>query len=153
MSEKDSEVRKATPKDIPQILRLYESGLRELGETDTKEEFLLRKIVNSYHLAPCFLLIIHGKIVGMAGFTVMTSSHNGVASMIDYMFFIEEEHRKLKNLSALVNAAKHFASETKMSIKIEFFTNNDEELRKRLLKMHGFRVVSVCGVYNPEGEK
>ncbi len=145
------EIRQATPRDIPFILELYKDGLKELGETDIKEPLLLKKVVNSYHLAPCFLLIINGIIRGMAGFTVGTSSHNGVASMMDYMFYVQEEYRSLKNLSALVKSAKDFASKKMMPIKLEFLTNNDEKLRARLLKMHGFRVFSICGLYNPEG--
>jgi len=132
---------------------MYHSSLIECGEIDINEDLLLKKVVNSYHLAPCFLLIIDDIICGMAGFTAEASSHNGVVSMIDYMFYVKKEHRSLENLSALVKEAKDFANEKKMPIKVEFkVKNNDEELRKRLLVMHGFEVHSVSGIYNYKGK-
>lgn len=141
-------IRQATAKDIPIILDLYEKGLRELGETEILESLLLQKVVNSFHLAPCFLLVIDDNVVGIAGFTVVTTSHNGVASLADYMFYVSPEHRNIKNLSELINAAKDFATDKNISIRIESLANNDEDLRKRLFTMHGFRVLSVTGVYN-----
>lgn len=140
-------IRQATPKDIPVILDLYAKGLIELGETDIYENLLLKKVVNSLHLAPCFLMIKDGNIEGMAGMTVVTTSHSGVAMLCDYMFYVQPEHRNLKALSELVENIKQFAREKDMPVKLEFITDNDQKLRERVLEMHGFKVYSVSGIY------
>lgn len=139
-------VRQATPKDIPYIMELYRLGLEELGETKIFDSMLLKKIVNSYHLAPCFLLEKDGNIIGMAGLTSVTSSHNGDAMLSDYMFYIKPEHRSLKNLGALVNSAKDYASGANLPLRLEFYGSVSQEVRKRLFKMHGFNVDAVVGV-------
>lgn len=137
-------IRKATPKDIPHILRLYKAGLEELG-LKYSESLLLNKVVTSYHLAPCFLLDIDG-VVGFAGFTMVTESNSGQEVMADYMFYVEPEHRNMKELSKLVGAAKDFAKGHGFPLRVEFILNNDEELKRRLLKMHGFDVALLVGV-------
>ena len=140
-------IREATAKDIPVILDLYKKGLEELGCFDWQESLLLKKVVNSFHLAPCFLLELDD-IVGMAGFTTVTTSHNGVATLNDYMFYVLPEYRNIKNLGGLVEGVKSFADTHGMPLRLEFLTNNDEELRKRVLKLHGFKIYSVVGTYN-----
>lgn len=84
----------------------------------------------------------------MAGFTTVTSSFSGVVILSDYMFYIEPEHRSLENLGSLVEASKQFATETGLPIRLEFIVHDDEALRIRLLKMHGFKPRSVVGVYH-----
>jgi hypothetical protein len=148
--ERREMIRKATKDDFHSILELYRKGLEELGETNIVESMLLKKVVNSYQLAPCFLLVINDNIAGMAGFTTATTSHNGVASLVDYMFYVEPEHRNIKNLGDLVQSAKEFAIEHALPIRLEFVTNNDEETRKRLFKLHGFEPSAVVGFYNKE---
>ena len=140
-------IRQATTKDISVILELYKKGLEELGCHDWQESLLLKKVVNSFYLAPCFLLELD-EIVGMAGFTTVTTSHNGVATLNDYMFYVLPEHRNIKNLGGLVEGIKSFADEHMMPLRLEFITNNDEELRKRVFKLHGFKVCSVVGEYH-----
>ena len=146
-------VKQATPKDFPRIVELYEEGAREMGETDIDKNIVLKHVSAAYQLAPCFLLTNDDRIDGMAGFSVVASSHNCVATMIDYLFYIKSEYRWLKNLSALFEAAKTFAKEHKMPLRIEFSANKDEELRKRVLTMHGFNIHAVVGMYNPNGEE
>tara|TARA_R110002020_G_scaffold95809_1_gene229607 strand:- start:654 stop:1085 length:432 start_codon:yes stop_codon:yes gene_type:complete len=140
-------IRKATASDIPYILDLYKKGLKEIG-ADGKESLLLNKIVTSYHLAPCFLLEVGGEVVGMAGFTIVTQSHDGSTRLADYMFYVEPQHRSIKTLGRLVEAAKAFSKEHDLPLRLEFISRNDEELRRRVLKMHGFEVVCVIGEYN-----
>lgn len=139
-------VRVATSSDIPRILDLYKKGLEEIG-LEYSESLLLKKIINSYHLAPCFVLE-EDEIVGMAGFTVVTTSHNGDARLADYMFYVLPEHRNIKSLGRLVSAAKDFAKEHDLPLRLEFISQNDEELKKRVLKMHGFEVVCIVGEYH-----
>ena len=141
-------IREATPKDIPYILDLYRKGLEELGETNISESCMLRKIVNSYQLAPCFLLEIDDIIAGIAGLTVITSSHNGDATLSEYMFYVLPEHRSLKNLSGLVEKSKAFASQNDFPLRLQFFTDQDQKVRERLFEMHDFKVIAVVGVYN-----
>ncbi len=139
-------VRKATSNDIGDILDLYKSGLRELGE-DWVEHLLVRKIVNSFHLAPCFVLVVNDNIVGMAGLTTLIFAPTGQATLTDYMFYILPEHRGLKNLSALVDQCKAFSREKKMPLKIQFAAPVPEDVRKRLFKIGGFKVCAVIGEY------
>lgn len=136
-------VRKAQPKDFGLILELYKKGLDELG-LEYKESLLVKKIVNSWHLAPCFLI----EDYGVAGFTTVTSSHDGKARLADYMFYVEPEHRNIKTLGRLVEAAKDFAKEQDMPLRLEFLAQDNAELRARVLKIHGFDVVCVVGEYN-----
>lgn len=140
-------VRQATAADIPYILDLYKKGLDELGQ-EWKESLLLKKIVNSYQLAPCFLLEIDGIIRGMAGLTAVTTSHNGVASLDDYMFYVEPDSRNIKTLNALVSKAKEFAMLHDIPLRVNFSVKDDLKTRERLLKMNGFEVRSVMGVYH-----
>jgi len=143
------EVRKATPQDIPYILDMYKKGLNELGFTDWKESLLVKKVTESFILAPCFIMVKNDIVIGMAGLTIVITSHNGVATLADYMFYVEPEHRNITNLGGLTDKIKSFSDETGMPVKLEFLAlNNDEKLKSRVLNMHGFDVFSVTGVYD-----
>lgn len=141
------QVRKATPQDFPYILDLYMKGLEELGE-NYLESMCLKKVVLSYHLAPCFLLVDCDNIIGIAGLTTVTSSHNGDATLSDYMFYVLPEHRSLENLSSLVEAAKEFASETDMPLILNFIVKNNHKINERLMRMHGLEVRYIAGIYH-----
>lgn len=139
-------IRKAVNGDIDDILRLYKAGLRELGEK-YKESLVLDKVLKSFTLAPCFLSVVDDKIVGMVGLTLSITSHNGVASLADYMFYVEPEHRNIKTLDALMNKVKDFAVSHKLPVRLDFFTKRDEGAKKRLFSRYGFEVKGVMGVY------
>lgn len=139
-------IRKATPKDMPYILEMYKSAMIELGE-EYEESYLLKKIVNSYHLAPCFLLVIDDRICGMAGLTSVTMPNTGKAMLSDYVFYVDDDYRSLPNLSELVDSAKAFAKKHNLPLRLDFVVNGDQKIRERLLEMHGFEVKSIVGVY------
>ena len=141
-------IRIATPQDFPTILDMYEAGLRELGETKLDREMMLRKIAESYNLAPCFLLENNGIIIGIAGLSIITSPWNGDASLSEYMFYVLPEHRNIKNLSALVNKSTEFASSHDLPLRLEFATETSEKIRERLFRMHNFKVCAVVGSYD-----
>lgn len=140
-------VRIAAPDDFDEIARLYKAGLTELGQKYDDEK-VLNKVVTSYYLAPCFLLEIDGKICGIAGFTTVTSSHSGDASLADYMFYVEPKHRNMDSLNALTGAVKDFASAHKLPVRLEFLSHDDEAVKKRLLKRHGFEIGAIIGVFH-----
>ena len=140
-------IREATAKDIPYILDLYRAGLEELGESNIIESMLLRKIVNSFHLAPCFLLEKCGTMVGMAGFTVVTSSQNGTASLADYMFYIKPEHRNIKAIKSLVVEAVKFSNENDLPLRLDFVTDASVASKARLAEMCGLTVKGVICEY------
>lgn len=140
-------IRIATPADFEDILELYKAGLEELG-FKYKEDLLKIKIVNSYKLAPCFLVVMNDKICGMAGFTVVTTSHDGVASLADYMFYIKPEHRNIKTLDALMKTIKEFAMTHGLPVRLDFFISKSLKSHKRLLERYGFKVSALLGVYN-----
>lgn len=133
--------------ELDEVLRLYKDGCDELG-LEWKESFLVKKITESFLLAPCFLLCVNDRICGMAGFTVIKTSHNGDATLADYMFYVEPKHRNIKNLSGLVREAQSFAKSHNLPIRIEYVCNNDEALKRRLLEMNGFKVSGIIGVYH-----
>lgn len=139
-------IRQATPEDIDFILDMYMRGIRELGE-EGNASFMVKKILTSMQLAPCFLLVIDDIIAGMAGLTLARSSHNGVATVSDYMFYVYPKYRSLENLTGLVQESKRFADSHNLPLRLEFVANGDEKLRERLLKMHGFKICSVVGKY------
>lgn len=141
-------IRQATSSDIKDILRLYKAGLNELGYTDWKESLLVKKITESFVLAPCFLIENDGIISGMAGLTLVITSHNGVATLCDYMIYIDKDIRNIKILGGLMDEIKRFADSQNLPVKLEFICNNDEEVRKRLYKRNGFTPRSVTGYYN-----
>jgi hypothetical protein len=141
-------VRQATNHDLGEILRLYKEGLEELGYTDWKEHLLVKKITESFVTAPCFLLVIDDRICGMAGLTLVTISHSGVASLQDYMFFVEKEHRSPKTLKILVDACKQFANKNSFPLRFHFLVFDDLALKARVLQKHGLNVFSVSGEYN-----
>lgn len=140
-------IRQATPKDIPCVVRLYKAGLGELGEK-YKEDLVFQKVATCFYLAPCFLLEVNDNIQGIAGLTLLTTSHNGDAQLADYMFYIKPEHRSLKTLNSLVKEVKAFAKEKNLPLRLEFISNDDEDLKRRLLSMNGFKVGSIIGVYH-----
>lgn len=140
-------IREATSSELDEVLRLYKAGCDELG-LEWKESFLVKKITESFLLAPCFLLVIDGKICGMAGFTVIKTSHNGDATLADYMFYVDPQYRNIQNLGGLVREAQSFAKSHNLSLRVEFLCNDDEALKRRLLKMHDFKVSAIVGVYD-----
>lgn len=139
-------IRQATPKDIPYILRLYKAGLDEMGISNYTEANLLNKIVVSYQLAPCFLVEVDDKIVGMAGLTTKIESWSQKATLCEYMFYVEPQHRSLRVLGGLVKKSKDFARENNFPFRLELTLQNDEALRKRLFKMYGFEPKAIVGV-------
>lgn len=141
------QVRKATKEDIPKVINLYKSGLIEAGEP-YKENAIVKKVVSSYLIAPCFLLVIDDTICGMAGLTVITSSHSGDAMLGDYIFYVEPKYRNIKTLGALVNACKDFAVAHSLPLRVDFKCHNMPAKRERLLRYFGFNIHSVVGVYN-----
>lgn len=145
-SNKHMVIRIATGEDLEDIISLYERGLKELNEP-YKHELLIKKVTESYILAPCFLVVINDKIVGMAGFTLVTTSHSGVASLADYMFFIEKEHRNIKTLDALMKQIKEFAMTHNLQIRLDFLVDRSVGVKKRLFERYGFNVNSIVGVY------
>lgn len=140
-------IKKAKSEDLDDVIKLYRAGLTELGEKYS-DAYTLNKVLTSFYLAPCFLLVIDGKICGIAGLTSVVTSHNGVASLTDYMFYILPEHRSLKTLNSLVKEVKAFAKSQKLPLRLEFISNNDEKLKERLLSMNGFKIGGVIGVLN-----
>lgn len=140
-------IRQATASDIPYIIALTTEAMEEMDKP-VVDSMIMAKVVNSFHLAPCFLLEKHGNIVGIAGFTVITSSWSGDATLTDYLFYVQPEHRNMNNLSGLVKNAKEFASEHDLPLRIESMTHDDEDARKRLFDMHNFKVSAVVGMYN-----
>jgi len=142
------EIVQAKSSEIPYILGLYRDGLEELGAKNIKDSLLVNKVVAGFHLAPCFLLKIDGIIRGIAGLTVVHSSHSGDAMLSEYMFYVEPEFRSLKHLSALVNACKTFADEHGFLLRFEFINQVDIRIRERLFKMHNFQIKSVIGEYD-----
>lgn len=84
----------------------------------------------------------------MAGFTTVTTSHSGVATLCDYMFYVDPDVRSIETLGGLVKASQEFAKEQGMRMRIEFISRNDEKLRKRMFERFGFDVVAVVGGYN-----
>lgn len=145
MEKSPTLVRKAKSADIPYILDLYKKGLEELG-LEYQESLLVKKIVDSLKLAPCFLLI-KDEIVGMWGLTMGSLSHSGELVVQDYMLYIEPEHRGMKTLGEMVEYVKSFADENKLIVRLEHVGRNPE-LSKRLYKMHGFEPTSVIGEYH-----
>jgi hypothetical protein len=141
-------IRQAVPFDFPHIVTLYKDALIELGETDIKEEYLYKKIVDSFYLAPCILLVINDKICGMVGLSIQTTSHNGVASLTDYMIYVKEEHRSPANLKALIEEAKRFAKDSNMPLLLDYIVQEDTPLKERMLKKYGFSICHITGVYN-----
>jgi GNAT superfamily N-acetyltransferase len=142
------EIVQAEQKDLPYIITHYKKGLEELGAENIKDSLILNKVVSGFHLAPCFLLKIDGIIRGIAGLTVVHSSHSGDAMLSEYMFYVEPEYRSLKHLSALVNACKDFADEHNFLLRFEFVNQVDIRIRERLFKMHNFQIKSVIGEYD-----
>lgn len=140
-------VRKASSEDLREVCRLYRAGLDELGYK-YDDNLVEKKVSNAYYCAPCFLLELDGRIAGMAGLTAGVICYSGEVTLSDYMVYVEPEHRSLPHLSGLVNACKDFASEQKCSLRLDFVSENDEKLRIRLLKMHGFQVGSIVGVFD-----
>lgn len=140
-------IRKAETKDLDDVIKLYRAGLTELGEKYS-DSLTMNKVLTCFYLAPCFLLVIDDKICGIAGLTVITISHSGVAQLTDYMFYVLPEHRSLKTLNSLVKEVKAFAEEQNLPLRLEFISNGDEKLKERLLNMNGFKIGGVIGVYN-----
>lgn len=146
MDTSQKSLRKATNKDLPKVLELYKKGLEELGITNHKESYLVDKVISSWNLAPCFILE-KNDIVGMAGLTMGTECWSGNATLCDYMFYVEPEHRTLSNLGGLVRECKQFADDIGLPLRINLTINNDEKLRERLLKMYGFKPIQIAGLY------
>ena len=141
-------IRQATLGDIDRVAELYIEGLDELGSKNIDPAKVEQKVRISFNLAPCFCLVKDGIIIGIAGLTLITSSWSGDASLADYMFYVEPQHRNIKRLSALVNKSKEFADLHNLPLRLEFATNVSAEVRTRLFKMHGFKVASVMGEYH-----
>lgn len=143
----ENNIRVARPKDFPVILELYKKGLTELGE-DFDAKFLEEKIKRVYHCAPCFLLETHDKIIGMAALHLGAHNLTGCLTLSDLLFYVEPEHRNLSRLSGLVEACKEFSKDHNIPLQLNFVTKTSLKNRERLLRMHGFQVNSIVGVYN-----
>lgn len=142
-------IRQAEQGDLPYVYTMYREGLLELGETKLVESYMINKIVTSRQLAPCFVLTIDGIIRGMAGLTLVHSSHNGDAMLSEYMFYIQPKFRGLKHLSALVNKTKEFALAHNLPLRFDFLNQSvSPRVRERFAALFGFKVTSVVGEFN-----
>lgn len=142
-------IRQATTKDIPHILELYKAGLEEIGYTDWQDNLLMKKVTESFVTAPCFLVEFNGKVLGMAGLCLVVTSHSGVATLMDYMFYVDKSVRNIKTLSGLMKEIKQFAIEHNFPVRLNFTCNDsDEKLKRKLLEKYGFKVRFVTGGYN-----
>lgn len=146
MVHKDSiHIRQAAKEDLSRVLELYKAALDELDQKWSHDR-LVKKIADSFILAPCFLVESNGIICGMAGFTVVSASHNGEESLADYMFYVKPEQRNLRTLKALLYEVKAYAKQQNLPIRVEYLCNNDEALKRRLLSLNGFEVRGIIGV-------
>ena len=140
-------IEKAHSTDIPKIIGFYKKALDEMG-IDYLESLVSKTVTDSFFIAPCFLLKIDGIIRGITGMTITYSPWSGNATLSDYIFYIEPEYRDKDNLGGLVKNCKEFADEIGVPLQVNFVVNDDEELRKRVLRKYGFKVASVVGKYN-----
>lgn len=140
-------IRKAKSTDIPRIIELYRESLDEIG-VNHLDSLTSKVVTDNFFLAPCFVLEINGTIRGIAGLTVSFIPWSGDATLKDYIFYVEPEHRNIDNLGGLVSNCKDFADELGTPLQVSFIVNQDEELRRRILRRHGFEVVSVLGEYH-----
>ena len=139
--------RMAERKDLSRVCDLYIAGLQEL-QVDYNKEWVQRKIERAYYCAPCFLLEVGDKIVGMAGLHMGQHHFTGDLTLTDLLFYVEPKHRNIRRLSGLVEACKAFSKEQKIPLHLNFHTNTSIEKRTRLLRMHGFDITGISGVYN-----
>lgn len=136
-------LRSAKEADLPQVTKWAIKGLTELGE-DIDPLKVKEKVYRSFEVAPC--LIIEGK--GFAGFTTMTDYWSDEQIIVDYQFYLEPEHRNIKNLKALCKAAQAIADHFKRKLRIQFIGCDRPQERMRLMKLCGFETVAFIGEYN-----
>jgi len=139
-------VRYATLDDTDIIYHMYDKALQELGEKGIKE-VMINKIMTSLMIAPCFLLVKDDIICGMAGLTLVRKAHNDAAMLSDYMVYVEPQHRSINTLGELINNIKEFANMYNLPVRLDFIVKCDIKSRSRLLKIFGFNVKSLAGVY------
>lgn len=132
---------------MPRIIDLYRASLDEMGVKHL-DSLTSKVVTDNFFLAPCFVLEINGTIRGIAGLTITFKPWSGNATLRDYIFYVEPEHRNDNNLGGLVSNCKDFADEIGVPLQVEFIIKDDEELRKRVLRKYGFKVVSVIGEYH-----
>lgn len=136
-------IRSAKREDLPQVTLWAYSGLQELG-LDPDYKLVKRKVYQAFDLAPC--IIIEGK--GFAGLTTTNDYWSGEQIISDYQFYLELEHRNLKNLQALCKAAQGIADHFKRKLNIQFIGLEKPETRMRLMRLCGFETVAFIGEYN-----
>lgn len=141
-------IRIAKEEDHDKVIELYIKGLKETGAKNISQSLVVKKVVSSYPKAPCFLLVIDGNIVGIAGLDAGILPWSGEPTLTDYMFYIEPEYRSLSNLGGLVEECKRFAVDMKLPLRLDFIVNDDEAVRRRLFKKHSIEPISITGAYN-----
>jgi hypothetical protein len=142
------QVRFATPKDFLYIMDMYWSMLDELGESDMNEVSMLTHVINCYKKAPCILLVDDDIICGMIGLTIVTAAHNGAGRLTEYCVYIYPRYRNLRNFSLLVEKSKEFAKNLSLPLQCSFVSESSEKVKRKLLKILGFEIISLTGVYN-----
>lgn len=136
-------MRICNPEDLRLIAAMTCEALEELGK-EHEYSLVLDKVIDSYGRAPTFIL----DDKGFAGLTVYKEFWSGEKILTDYMFYLRPQHRGLKNIKALCDAAKAFADSNNLTLRLQFICTDKKEARERLLKLCGFEVVSLTGEYN-----
>lgn len=134
--------------DLEEVTQLYIEGLREI-ESDLLHpidpEECRKTVYSSYHEAPCFLLM-DGGIQGMNGLCLGRSGHSRLPIFNEYMTYLRPGSRNIKNLKAVLDAARGFGQLVSIPYVTNHKTSRDLKTHLRLAKMLGFKVLSISGV-------
>lgn len=136
--------------ELVQVCALCIKSLEEIGPiyypTDPQEVETL--VYLSWESAPCYLLKHEGQIVGFAGLRLTKAPFSKQPILQDYMFYILPEHRNIRNIKALCQAARDFADTTALPLRLEYAITKNQKSQEKLLKLMGFRISGLTGSYN-----
>lgn len=132
----------ASREDLPQIVKMAEKVQKEQNFENFYKPNIGKAasfIYQAWLKYPIFVYKVDGEIVGMVGIIVEAEWWTDERIILDYVFYVEPEHRKTEVTGALIDAVKDFAKINDLKIVIQFVTSDYIDKKLKLFEDRGFR--------------
>ncbi len=140
----------ATRDDLPAVVSMAlkipdELGFDKLPKKDITK--VTEMIFTRWLEAPIFVYKEDGKILGMVGVMVDELWWSNEKILVDYVFWIEPEHRNLKIMNALIGAVRDFATLNKLPAITTFMSKDRTEAKAELFRRKGYKNAGFIASY------
>jgi GNAT superfamily N-acetyltransferase len=141
----------AQREDLPRICELVKMGVEELPVHyyDVDDSVLADTVYKSWLMAPCFTVVVEGKIVGCASCDLGSMPWAKDVYLTTNMVYVLPEYRNNRIIKELYKNITKYADLQGILYLDNFVSNADKiDGRARLARLHKLDVVGVSIMHN-----